>query len=78
MYAGYTAAVMPRHPGLAAKYGVNLLGAVTWAFEFDRPRFDSFRDLGANGLDKPVLNAFRMFGMMTRQWRTRRRCRSKA
>jgi xylan 1,4-beta-xylosidase len=35
MYASYTAAVMPRHLDLAAKYGVNLLGAVTWAFEFE-------------------------------------------
>ena len=26
---------MPRHLDLAAKYGVNLLGAVTWAFEFE-------------------------------------------
>lgn len=66
MYASYTAAVMPRHLDLAAKYGVNLLGAVTWAFEFeDQPYFDGFRDLATNGVDKPVLNVFRMLGMMT-------------
>jgi xylan 1,4-beta-xylosidase len=66
MYASYTAAVMPRHFDLAAKYGVNLLGAVTWAFEFeDQPYFDGFRDLATNGIDKPVLNVFRMLGMMT-------------
>ena len=66
MYASYTAAVMPRHLDLAAKYGVNLLGAVTWAFEFeDQPWFDGFRDLATNGVDKPVLNVFRMLGMMT-------------
>jgi xylan 1,4-beta-xylosidase len=66
MYASYTAAVMPRHLDLAAKYGVNLLGAVTWAFEFeDQPYFDGFRDLATNGIDKPVLNVFRMLGMMT-------------
>src|SRR5438270_1952239 len=35
MYSSYTAAVMPRHLHLAAKYGVNLTGAVTWAFEFE-------------------------------------------
>jgi xylan 1,4-beta-xylosidase len=66
MYASYTAAAMPRHLDLAAKYGVNLLGAVTWAFEFeDQPYFDGFRDLATNGIDKPVLNVFRMLGMMT-------------
>ena len=66
MYSSYTAAVMPRHLDLAAKYGVNLMGAVTWAFEFeDQPYFDGFRDLATNGIDKPVLNVFRMLGMMT-------------
>ncbi|HEY2013073.1 MAG TPA: beta-xylosidase, partial [Bryobacteraceae bacterium] len=66
MYSSYTAAVMPRHLDLAAKYGVNLLGAVTWAFEFeDQPYFDGFRDLATNGIDKPVLNVFRMLGMMS-------------
>ena len=66
MYASYIAAVMPRHLDLAARAGVNLLGAVTWAFEFeDQPWFDGFRDLATNGIDKPVLNVFRMLGMMT-------------
>jgi xylan 1,4-beta-xylosidase len=66
MYASYTGAVMPRHLDLAAKHGVNLQGAVTWAFEFeDQPWFDGFRDLATNGVDKPVLNVFRMLGMMT-------------
>jgi xylan 1,4-beta-xylosidase len=41
------------------------LGAVTWAFEFEnQPWFRGFRDLATNGVDKPVLNVFRMFGMM--------------
>ena len=66
MYSSYTAAIMPRHLDLAKKYGVNLVGAVTWAFEFeDQPYFDGFRDLATNGIDKPVLNVFRMLGMMT-------------
>lgn len=68
MYSSYTATVMPRHLELAARHGVNLLGAVTWAFEFeDQPYFDGFRDLATNGIDKPVLNVFRMLGMMTGQ-----------
>jgi xylan 1,4-beta-xylosidase len=66
MYSSYMAAVMPRHLDLAAKHGVNLMGAVTWAFEFeDQPYFDGFRDLASNGIDKPVLNSLRMLGMMT-------------
>lgn len=66
LYPSYEAAIMPRHLDLAARRGVNLLGAVTWAFEFeDQPYFDGFRDLATNGVDKPVLNLFRMLGMMT-------------
>jgi xylan 1,4-beta-xylosidase len=66
MYSSYTAAVMPRHLDLAAKYGVNLTGAVTWALEFEnQPYFDGFRDLATNGIDKPVLSVFRMLGMMS-------------
>jgi xylan 1,4-beta-xylosidase len=66
LYSSYTAAVMPRHLDLATRYGVNLAGVVTWAFEFeDQPYFDGFRDLATNGIDKPVLNVFRMLGMMT-------------
>ena len=65
MYASYTAASYARKSDLAESRGVNLLGAVTWAFEFeDQAWFRGFRDLATNGVDKPVLNVFRMFGMM--------------
>jgi xylan 1,4-beta-xylosidase len=65
MYSSYTAAQLARTYELAALHGVNLLGSVTWAFEFeDQPYFAGFRDLASNGLDKPVLNVFRMLGMM--------------
>ncbi|MCF0040231.1 GH39 family glycosyl hydrolase [Dyadobacter fanqingshengii] len=65
MYSSYTAASFARKHELADARGVNLLGAVTWAFEFeDQPWFRGFRDLATNGVDKPVLNVFRMFGMM--------------
>ena len=48
-----------------AKYDVNLVGAVSWSFEFENQRwFGGFRDLSTNGVDKPVLNVFRMFGKM--------------
>ena len=65
MYAVYTASCMSRTYDLAKKRGVNLAGAVTWGFEFeDQPYFRGFRDLATNGIDKPVLNVFRMLGMM--------------
>ncbi|MDR7131598.1 xylan 1,4-beta-xylosidase [Algoriphagus sp. 4150] len=65
MYSSYTAASFARKYELADKYGVNFKGAVTWSFEFeDQPWFHGFRDLATNGVDKPVLNVFRMFAMM--------------
>lgn len=68
MYSSYTAASFARKYALMAKYGINLTGAVTWAFEFeDQPWFYGFRDLATNGVDKPVLNVFRMFGKMGKQ-----------
>ena len=65
MYSSYTAAQIARTYELADVHGVNLLGSVTWAFEFeDQPYFAGFRDLATNGINKPVLNVFRMLGMM--------------
>jgi len=65
MYASYTAEAIDRTLELAAREHVNLAGIVTWAFEFeDQPYFAGFRELASNGLDKPVLNAFRMFGLL--------------
>jgi xylan 1,4-beta-xylosidase len=65
MYSSYTAAQIARTYELADLHGVNLLGSVTWAFEFeDQPYFAGFRDLATNGIDKPVLNVFRMLGKM--------------
>jgi xylan 1,4-beta-xylosidase len=65
MYSSYTAASFARKHDLAAKHGVHLEGALTWAFEFeDQPYFAGFRALASNGLDLPVLNVFRMHGRM--------------
>jgi xylan 1,4-beta-xylosidase len=65
MYSSYTAASFAREYQLADSLGVNFMGAVSWSFEFeDQPWFYGFRDLATNGVDKPVLNVFRMFGMM--------------
>ena len=68
MYSSYTAAVFARKHALAEKHGVNLEGALTWAFEFeDQPYFAGFRALATNGIDLPVLNVFRMFAKMSGQ-----------
>ncbi|RYG00951.1 MAG: beta-xylosidase, partial [Chitinophagaceae bacterium] len=66
IYSSYTAASFARKYLLADKYDVNFLGAVSWSFEFeDQPWFYGFRDLATNGVNKPVLNVFRMFGKMS-------------
>jgi xylan 1,4-beta-xylosidase len=68
MYSSYTAATFPRAMDIAEQHGVNLQGALTWAFEFeDQPPFAGFRALASAGLDLPVLNLFRMFAKMSGQ-----------
>jgi xylan 1,4-beta-xylosidase len=68
LYAAYTVAVLNQISTLATRSGVKFQGAVTWAFEFeDQPYFAGFRELATNGLDKPVLNAFRMLGFLRGQ-----------
>jgi xylan 1,4-beta-xylosidase len=68
VYSSYTAASFPREFELAEKHGVNLEGALTWAFEFeDQPPFAGFRALASDGIDLPVLNVFRMFAKMSGQ-----------
>jgi xylan 1,4-beta-xylosidase len=65
LYAAYTTEVLNRIYELARNEHVNFLGSVTWAFEFeDQLPFEGFRELATNGIDKPVLNAFRMFGLL--------------
>jgi xylan 1,4-beta-xylosidase len=65
LYSSYTAASIAREYDMAAEHGINLIGAVNWSFEFeDQPWFAGFRDLATNGVNKPVLNIFRMLGMM--------------
>jgi len=66
MYSSYTAATIAREYELADVYQENLTGSVSWSFEFEnQPWFAGYRDLATNGVDKPVLNVFRMLGMMT-------------
>jgi xylan 1,4-beta-xylosidase len=65
LYPAYTAAAYKRLFDLQDKHSVDLAGMLTWSFEFEgKDFFEGFRSLATNGVDKPVLNVFRMFGMM--------------
>jgi xylan 1,4-beta-xylosidase len=65
LYGAYTIEVLNNILALTRQDHINFLGAVTWAFEFeDQPAFAGFRELATNGMDKPVLNAFRMLGLL--------------
>src|SRR5580693_5480459 len=69
LYGAYTIEVLNNILALARQEHINFMGAVTWAFEFeDQPYFAGFRELATNGLDKPVLNAFRMLGLLGSEW----------
>src|SRR5213076_849697 len=66
LYASYTAASFARKHDLADRHGVNLEGALTWAFEFeDQPYFAGFRVMASNGLTLPVFNVHRMMAKMS-------------
>lgn len=65
LYPTYTAAAIKSLFDLQDRYKVNLLAMVSWSFEFeDRDYFEGFRTLATNGVDKPVLNVFRMAALM--------------
>ena len=65
MYPAYTAAAMKGILDLSERDGAHIAGMLTWAFEFEgQPYFDGLRTLATNGIDKAILNLFRMDGMM--------------
>jgi len=77
LYGVSVAEATARAEELAKRNGMELQGAVTWALEFeDQPLFAGFRELATGGkvggesflVDKPVLNVFRMMGMMGGDW----------
>jgi len=69
LYGVSVAEAEARAVELARENGVTLEGSVTWALEFEnQPYFAGFRDLATNGVDKPVLNVFRMLGMLKGNW----------
>jgi xylan 1,4-beta-xylosidase len=66
LYPCYTAAALKGLFELEDEYHVNLLGMLSWSFEFEgRESFEGFRSLATNGVDKPVLNVFRMAALLS-------------
>ncbi len=66
LYPAYTAAAFKALFDLQDKHQIDLISMLSWSFEFeDKDYFEGFRSLATNGIDKPVLNLFRMFGLMS-------------
>jgi xylan 1,4-beta-xylosidase len=66
LYATYTAAAIKGLFELQDRSKVNLISMLSWSFEFEgKDYFEGFRTLATNGVDKPVLNVFRMAGLMS-------------
>jgi xylan 1,4-beta-xylosidase len=66
LYPAYTAAAYARIFQMADEHDIHLIAMLSWAFEFEgRDTFEGFRSLATNGIDKPVLNFFRMAAKMS-------------
>ena len=64
-YASYVGCAAPKLLDLASTRGPWVDGMLTWAFQFeDRETFAGLRTLSTNGVDKPVLNVFRLLARL--------------
>jgi len=64
-YGAYELAMMKHSLELEAQLGVSLRGLLTWAFTFPgTPYFAGYRALATNGIDLPVLSAFKLLGRL--------------
>ena len=64
-YGAYEVAMMKHTLDLEARVGVNLGGVLTWAFTFPgTPYFAGYRALATNGIDLPVMSAFKLLGRL--------------
>jgi xylan 1,4-beta-xylosidase len=64
-YGAYEVAMMKHTLDLEADVGVRLGGVLTWAFTFPgTPYFAGYRALATNGIDLPVMGAFRLLGRL--------------
>ena len=66
LYPAYTAAAFKAILDLEDRHSVDLISMLSWSFEFeDKDYFEGFRSLATNGVDKPILNLFRMLGLIS-------------
>jgi xylan 1,4-beta-xylosidase len=66
LYAAYTATAVKALFDLEDTNHVNLMAMLSWSFEFENEGyFEGYRTLATHGIDKPILNLFRMMGMMS-------------
>ncbi len=66
LYPAYTAAALKALIDLQDRHAVHLISMLSWSFEFeDTDYFEGFRSLATNGIDKPILNLFRMLGLLS-------------
>lgn len=64
-YSSYVANTVCQLIDLNAHGANQVDGMITWAFEFeDREYFEGLRTLSTNGIDKAVLNVFRLLGKL--------------
>jgi xylan 1,4-beta-xylosidase len=64
-YASYVACAACKLIDLEDQHGPRVDGMLTWAFQFEgREFFAGLRTLSTNGIDKPVLNVFRMLARL--------------
>jgi xylan 1,4-beta-xylosidase len=65
-YGAYELAMMKHSLELESALGVRLAGILTWAFTFPgTPYFAGYRALTTNGIDLPVLGAFKLLGQLS-------------
>lgn len=66
LYPAYTATAFKALFQLQDRHSIDLISMLSWSFEFeDKDYFEGFRSQATNGIDKPILNVFRMFGLMS-------------
>ena len=64
-YASFEAELLHGTLALAEQHHINLEGTIAWAFTFpEQLIFAGLRSFTTKDIDLPVLNAFRMFGLM--------------
>jgi xylan 1,4-beta-xylosidase len=64
-YASYVATAACKFSDLGAAGPHRVDGMLTWAFQFEnREYFEGLRTLSTNGIDKPVLNTFRLLARL--------------